>query len=779
MADRREFLKVLGVTGAGATLSGCSTNPEKLIPYVVPPEDIVPGVSTWYRTTCRECPAGCGMSVRTREGRAVKVEGNPLSPISHGRLCARGQASLHGLYDPDRIPQALAKNGEGWDKLGWDDAEARLQTALAQHRGRTVFLTHNFTGTLDRLIDEFCAAMGIERLKYDTFGHEPVRAAHRMLFGVDAVPVHDFAAADVVVTFGADFMETWVSPVDYMHGWVQSHAYKQGNRGKLIAVSPRQSLTDMNADEWLPVRPGTEHLVALAMARLIADQAGTAGAAAPLLRDVNPAQAAQLSGVSPERLRQAATDFARNGRSLAVGPGVSSTHRQATAVAAAVAVLNSVAGNIGRTVRIAEAEASTSTLGTYRDLQGLIARLNAGQVTALLVYGPNPVHTMPEHVLVKAALAKTPFIASFSPYLDETSQRAHLLLPDHHALESWGDYVPRPGLRSVMQPVMMPVFATKQTADVLLSVARRANAALPTAGNTYYDYLRGVWGTQVAQSAGATGNLDEWWRDALKTGVVQTAPATAAATATGALSTATLPELNFTAANFAGTGDLHLVVYPSTQFWDGRHANKSWMQELPDPVSKFTWSSWVEINPGTAEAYGIDTGHVIRVKTAAGEVEAPAWIHPGIRDDVIAIQIGQGHEGLGRYARERGVNAIRLLQPEADPVSGALVWFQARAEIENTGRWIRPPQHGLNDDQENREIAQAVTLNGAREADTARGLLTGVTVEHAAPAAGAAAEGEHGAAVHPQDAVVHQLQAMGGLLPSKINASPAGYPHVG
>ena len=353
MGDRREFLKVLSVAGAGATLGGCSSSAEKLIPYVIPDETIVPGMSTWYRTTCRECPAGCGLSVRTREGRAVKVEGNPLSPISHGRLCARGQASLHGLYDPDRIPQALARNGQSWDKIEWADAEQRLATALAQHRGRAVFLTHHFTGTLDQLIDDWCAALGVERLRYDTFGWEPIRAANRLLFGVDAVPVHDFASAQVVVSFGADFLETWISPVDYTHGWVQSHAYNQGRRGKLISVSSKQSLTDMNADEWISIRPGTEQLVALAMARIIADErGGQAGGAATLLQGVDLAQAAQLSGASLDRIRAAAHDFARNGSSLAVGPGVQSTHGAATAVAAAVAILNSVAGNIGRTVRL-------------------------------------------------------------------------------------------------------------------------------------------------------------------------------------------------------------------------------------------------------------------------------------------------------------------------------------------------------------------------------------------------------------------------------------------
>ncbi|HSJ06910.1 MAG TPA: molybdopterin-dependent oxidoreductase, partial [Longimicrobiales bacterium] len=319
--ERREFLKVLGVTGVGAGLTGCGTGgAEKLIPYVVPHEEIVPGVATWYRTTCRECPAGCGMNIRTREGRAVKAEGNPLSPISHGRLCARGQASLHGLYDPDRIPRPLARRGDAdWDALTWDEAERRLADALQQNRGRTVLLTGNHTGTMDRLADEFAAAVGADRVRWEPFAYEPLRAASRMVYGIDAVPVHDFSNAEVVITFGADFLETWLSPIDYAHGFVQGRAYSQGRRGKLISVTPHQSLTDMNADEWVPARPGTEHLVALAIARLIVDGGAEAGQAAGLLAGVDVASAAERAGVSPERLRQIAADFTASGRSLAVG----------------------------------------------------------------------------------------------------------------------------------------------------------------------------------------------------------------------------------------------------------------------------------------------------------------------------------------------------------------------------------------------------------------------------------------------------------------------------
>jgi molybdopterin-containing oxidoreductase family iron-sulfur binding subunit len=762
------------------------------------------------------------MSIRTREGRAVKAEGNPLSPISHGRLCARGQASLHGLYDPDRIPQPLARRtgSTEWEKISWDDAEQRVYSALAQHRGRSVFLTSTFTGTLDRLIDDWCAALGVQRLRYESFGLEAVRAGYRMVFGSDVVPVHDFSNADTVITFGADFLETWISPVDYAHGFVQAHSYSQGRRGKLISVTPHQSLTDMNADEWLAIKPGTEHIAALAIARLLGEAGGgTPSGAGSILASpaIQVEQAAQTCGVSADQLRSAARDFAKNGRSLAVGPGVSSSHRNATAVAAAVAILNQAAGNIGSTVQLQRREEQTAA-GSYRELQDLVSRITAGQVTALLVYGPNPVYSMPEHQAVRDALQKLPFIASFSPYLDETSQQAHVLLPDHHFLESWGDYVPRTGVNSLIQPVMTPVFNTKQTPDVLLAIAQRARVNLPNAAPTYYDYLRARWQREMLPGAvtGAgqetgSGTGDDAWREALKTGVVMSGGSTQTPapsnTQAPAPSGAQAPrpglgQIRWDVPTFSGDGEFHLVVYPSYRFYDGRLANRAWLQELPDPITKFTWSTVVEISPAAAERLNLDTGHMVKVRTAAGETdELPVFVHPGTREDVIAIQVGQGHEGHGRYAQERGSNPLRLLQPEAEAASGGLVWFQAKASLEKSGGWKRPAQAGLHDDQNNRDIARAVSVNSARDADIKRGFLVaasptagagqpqqhGVTAGHAAGAPQAAETheeqaigGGHGAEeVHPLDAQVHELQGAGGMTPAVIDADPGGYPHTG
>ncbi|HEX7051719.1 MAG TPA: 4Fe-4S dicluster domain-containing protein [Longimicrobiales bacterium] len=775
--ERREFLKVLGAAGAGAGLFGCSTEgAERLLPYVTPDAAVVPGLATWYRTTCRECPAGCGMNIRTREGRAVKAEGNPLSPISHGKLCARGQASLHGLYNPDRIPQALARGATGaWEKLGWDAAEQRLAEAIAGARGRKVLLTHPSPGTMDRLLDDWAAAFGIERIRFDAFGWEPLRAANRLLFGTDAVPVHDFSRAEVVATFGADFMETWLSPVDYTHGFVQAHAFTNGRRGRLISVTPHQSLTDLNADVWLAVRPGTEHLVALAMARAIVDEGlGRAGNAAALLDGIDVAAAAEAAGVPEDRIRAVAREFANGGRSLAVGPGVQSTHGAATAVAAAVAVLNVVAGNIGNAVRFESAERFADS-ASYRDLLALFESMRAGEVGALLVHGPNPLYGMPLGEDPAAAIGNVPFVASFSTFLDETSRHAHLLLPDHHFLESWGDYEPRTGVHSLVQPVLLPVFQTKQTGDVLLSVARRTGTALPNAAPTYYDYLRERWRREVYPAAGATAPFDEWWHQALQVAVVTTeAPAAAQVS----LRAAGLEGLDLGVPEFTGGAeDYYLVVYPSYRFYDGRLANRPWLQELPDPISKISWTSWVEVHPQTADRLGLDTGHRVEVETPFGKAMLPVWRHPGTRPDVLGIQLGQGHEALGRYARGRGVDAARFLAPVVDEASGALAWIQTRATLRPTGEWEKLPYTDGSRGEDDREIARTMTLEEARRAEAvfAAAVVAGEPRTAAAEQA-AAAEGEGRL---PQEEVVEEIQGAGGFGPAVVPAGPGQYPPPG
>ncbi|MBI3981492.1 MAG: molybdopterin-dependent oxidoreductase, partial [Gemmatimonadetes bacterium] len=328
--SRRRFLKVLGAAGGGSVaFAGCGTEPERLIPYLVPPENQIPGIPTWYASTCRECPAGCGLHVKVREGRAIKLEGNPDHPVNAGKLCARGQAGLQGLYNPDRVRGPMARAADGtFQTITWEDAITRIAERVGGAQGPALwFVTGAESGTFDRLVDEWLAALGSRgRVVYEPFGYEALRRATRDVFGVDGLPSFDLGAARFILSFGADFLETWISPLALTRGFVQSHGYRDGQMGKFVHVEPRLSLTGMNADEWIASAPGTEGLLALAMAHVIVaerltPQAPDAARVRPLLDAHAPGSVAARCGVPVETIERLAREFAA-GPSVALAGGV-------------------------------------------------------------------------------------------------------------------------------------------------------------------------------------------------------------------------------------------------------------------------------------------------------------------------------------------------------------------------------------------------------------------------------------------------------------------------
>src|SRR5215470_18495597 len=272
--DRRGFFKIVGVSGAAVAAAGCGKTTETLLPYVIPPEHIVPGVATWFATVCRECPAGCGVLAKSREGRIVKLEGNPDHPVNRGALCVRGQASVLSAYDPDRIPGPRTRDGNAWKPVLVADAQKLLVDKLTAARGagpgRIAMITQLETGTLGRLADEWLKAVGGRpRIAYETFAHEDLRAASQAVFGVDTIPHYAFEDARTILSFGADYLETWLSPVGYMAAFRKAHALREERFARVIHVEPRYSLTAANADEWVPSLPGAEAAIALALLRLV------------------------------------------------------------------------------------------------------------------------------------------------------------------------------------------------------------------------------------------------------------------------------------------------------------------------------------------------------------------------------------------------------------------------------------------------------------------------------------------------------------------------------
>jgi molybdopterin-containing oxidoreductase family iron-sulfur binding subunit len=707
--NRRRFLTVLGATGGGAAaLGGCAGDQaDKLIPYLIPPDNQIPGVATWYATTCRECPAGCGLHVRVREGRAVKVEGNPDHPINRGRLCARGQASLQGLYNPDRIRGPMARAADGtFESISWDDAQHRLAERVGQAGAAQVrFVTGAETGTFGRLVREWLAALGAPApVAFEPFAHEALRWAGRQAFGQDALPRYDVAAARYVISFGADFLETFLSPVRLAREFATGHGLTDGAMGRFVHVEPRMSLTGMNADEWIAPKPGSEALVALAMARVIlAERLGRPPADAARLSGVlasyTPSAVAEPCDVPAETIERLAREFAAE-PSVAVAGGVGAQHDQAHVTALATHFLNYVAGNVGRTVRFPDGPPAA---GTYADLTGLVADMQAGNVAMLLLHEANPAYAAPAGLAFAAAMERVPFKVSFSRFMDETAAGCDLILPDHDPLEQWNDSRPEAGMVSLQQPVMQPVFDTRQTGDVLLQSAQAIGGALGQrfTAPTYQDYLRAAW-RDVQRDVGDRGAFETFWNAALMQGGVWRAAPDRPVRLAPAV--AEFPAGLWT----TGGASLALIVYPSPALYDGRGANRPWLQERPDPVTRITWSTWVELHPETAAERGIFEGDIVEVTSPSGTIEAPAFLHPGIRRDAVAIPLGQGHTTFGRYAEGRGANPYVLLGASATAFGG--VGYYGSVTLRHTGRHEPLAKTSGKPRQLGRGIAQAVTL---------------------------------------------------------------------
>lgn len=716
--DRRDFLKLLGASAAAPVVSCASKPVETIIPYVVQPEEITPGVATHYATVCQECPAGCGMVVRTREGRAVKVEGNPSHPLSQGGLCARGQASLQGLYNPDRIRQPLYRNEAGeLTPLSWPEAEAMLAERLQKIRveGRAdkiTFLAGQLPDSVYSLATQWLEALGSSRLKtYEPFGFEALRQANQVCFQQASIPTYDLAKAHFLLGLGTDFLETWHSPTHYARAFSQMHGAT--SPGKFVQVESRMSLTGANADEWLAIKPGREAFLALGLAHLILPDSSVPAEEktrlSQLLEPYSPERVASVTEVPVGTIRRLAQEFVTSRPSLALGGGIAASSRQETASLIAVNLLNYIAGNIGETVRFYE-RPETQQVSSYSALFSLIDAMQRGEIPLLLLANTNPAFSLPPSSGFAEALTRVPFVVSFSSFPDETTEQADLVLPDHTPLESWGDSHPEAGVYGLMQPVMQPVFETQALGDTLLSVAAQVDETLSESlpWKSFFEYVQAAWKERHGNNS-KLDDFDTFWRHALQQGGVWQAAEQLPVQLSSAVFETSFSEPTFDSPAGVDEDTLTFIAYPSSRYYDGRGANKPWLQELPDPITQAVWDSWLEIHPETAERLGIAEGDLLTISSPQGTIEASAYFYAGLWRDAVAMPIGLGHSSYGRYAQGHGANPVRLLSARAETASGGFPWLSTTVRLARTGKRAPLVTTDGSRQQLGRGIAQAMT----------------------------------------------------------------------
>jgi molybdopterin-containing oxidoreductase family iron-sulfur binding subunit len=721
--NRRDFFRVVASSGVVAGATGCQRATEKILPLVVPNEQLVPGVASWFSTVCRECPAGCGVIARNREGRVVKLEGNPDHPVNQGALCVRGQAALQGLYHPDRFAGPQRREGGGLRSLGWDDAlklvAGRLGELRQARKGRAIaVVTQLENGSLGNLFDRWTQALGTRpRLTAESFGYEAIRAANRLVFGRDAIPHYVFEEAEVVLSFGADFLETWLSNVNYARTFGMMHAFRGGRVGTLIHVEPRQSLTAANADEWVRNVPGTEGRLALAILKIMVDEGFADRRFGEAVASVDVRAVANESDVSLKTLRHLAEMFGRARPGLAIGGGVAANGSNATATLAAIALLNAATGNIGKTVRFGP-DSAYGRVTPYADVAALVQAMAKGEIELLLLGpGVDLAYTLPGGLRVSEAVGRVPMVVSFASLPDETTALAHVILPDTHWLETWGDYSPREGVLGLMQPTMSPIVDSRPVGDVLLALARAAlgteEGKGPLPWSTFEQYTRATWEPLVGGQ----------WEAAVQQGGVWREVAAAAASARVAPIEVTPPTLE------GDAGGLTLWVYPSLRFYDGRGATRSWLQETPDPMTQAVWDGWAELAPDAATKLGIAAGDVVRITSPHGSIELPAHVSPTLQPAMVAIPLGHRYAPYQspRYvaAPPASLNPMALLPAAAEAASGSPLYLGVRVTVAKTG--ARRPLAILQatHDQDDRELARHVDLRTAQEQ-----ALRGAAMEH-------------------------------------------------
>jgi menaquinone reductase, molybdopterin-binding-like subunit len=721
---RREFIILSSVGAASASLlSACGHPEEKLIPAFIPDEEYVPGIDYWKASTCGMCPAGCGIIVRTREHKANKIEGNPLHPVNRGALCARGQAGLQVLYNPDRIKgpmKRVGERGEGkWKEISWDEAIKTLADKLQETKAaglgdKVVFATSAEQGLTGLVAEHFLAAYGSKLLVgADVFNQSWNQAAYGSAYGLNPVglriPTFDIANARYLLSFGERFLETSDSPVVYSLAYGQFRRGSGRARGKFVQIEPRMSLTGANADEWLPAAIGTEGIVALAIAQVIIREGlvRNVPAAESLLRidlfgsaiadglgsnptpevidkyleGYAPEQTTTLTGIPAEKILRIAREFASSQPAIAFGSGTnqigSGQHtaaNHAVEQVRAIHYLNQLVGNLNRPggVLLPEAE-PTDLLAKWRAKNRtgwlpMTGEVAAGPtISALLMHQVNPVQNEPR---IAERIKRLPFVASFSSFMDETTLLADLVLPDHSYLESWDIRASQPFRPGVVvtltQPVIKPELNTRQAADVLLSVLQEIGQPLPFTSSEEL-VKQAVSEFAPARASDDDAAAEDSWANAVGHGVWVAEAQVKSGTANkpvsfGPSAGTALAAIRSFELQRVGDEDypLILLTYEHIALGKGLFANLPSLQELPDPMTSAMWGSWVEINPRTAASLGIADADLVEVRTTEGSVTVPAVLYQAIRPDVIAMPHGQGHEAYGRYASGRGANAAWL-----------------------------------------------------------------------------------------------------------------------
>ena len=682
--DRRDFLKVMGFSVAAVSLAACEAPVKHAIPFLNKPEEYDPSIANYYASSFFDGGDYCSILVKTREGRPIKIEGNKLSSVSGGGTSVKTQASVLGLYDNNRFKNPRKGNADiEWSAL---DAEVKAALDAAKASGQTIYLVSgtNISPASNAAIASFVAAFGnVKHVQYDAYSAHGLLEACKEATGMRVLPTYDFSKSKVVVSFGADFLGSWLSSTEYSRQFAKTRRVGPKNKemSKLYAFESLMSQTGANADYRSSIRPSEKGLVMAALYNEIASATG----------------AATLNTPAPKNnkwIKQAAQDLIAHRGSGLVVDGSNDKNLQKLALQ-----INQMLGNLGSTVSFASP--SYIKKGDDAAMGGFVDALASGSAAAVMFMDCNPVYDHPRGAEIKAAIGKTALSLSFAYAPDETSAACKLVAPNHYFLEAWGDAEPRKDCFSLVQPAISPIYKTRQAEESLMVWAGISG--------TYFDFVKGYWKTNLypKQKLGYS-NFKDFWNYSLHDGVFEvngvnpraiqstvaagdsTAPAPAPVVATSSL-----PEPNFslslsgvdaqiTDSYKGGAAGFDLVVYEKVGMGSGAQANNPWLQEFPDPVTRACWENYLVIPMALAKELGIKvtegTTTKVTLKVGGKSVQVPALVQPGQQSNTLGIAIGFGRTETGKTGKGVGANAYPLIKLE----SGVLNYSITNATVEKS-----------------------------------------------------------------------------------------------
>jgi molybdopterin-containing oxidoreductase family iron-sulfur binding subunit len=672
-ASRRDFLKTFGFSiAAAAVVASCKRPVDKAIPYLVKPEEVTPGMSNYYASSYFEGNEYCSVLVKVRDGRPIKIEGNNLSSISQQGTSARVQASVLNLYDDARFKTPLKRGkAASWKEV--DDYISKKLTQLNGDNKKVVLLCSSIISpSSKKVIQDFQKIYpNVELVQYDAVSVSGILKANELSFGKAFIPDYHFEKAKIIVSFGADFLGTWLSTTEYTKAYSAGRKVLEKNdeMSRHYQFETGMTITGSNADVRFPIKPSEEKIILAALYYQLLQLKGFMTIAAP---------------GSPVDLKSLAADLLENeGNSLIIS-GSNDTNIQVL-----VNAINNLLGNYGTTILL------DNTLNTHQgidaDFENFISELKNKTVAGVLCWGANPVYNHPKGQELKELISGAELSVSFSDRIDETTAACHWVCPEPHYLESWNDAEPKTGIYSLTQPCISKLFDSRQMQESLMTWA-----GIETPN--YYEFIKSNWKENFTPLQSEFSDERIFWNDVLQKGVFEVENTNAnnlAYSENGLDEAISISE--------STTKGWEVTFYQSVALSDGNSANNPWLQELPDPITKISWDNFAAVPVKWAEENGVQNESVITING----IELPVFVQPGQAPDTISVALGYGREISGKVGDGVGKNMFALSSIE----NGTKKLWLSGAEVKTTEKTFELALSQTHHSMEGRPIVRETTFN--------------------------------------------------------------------